>query len=177
MQLRYEIRQIATRIPTHTIMTNYNGLSHYVPLTFKFPEKTSPVIQISLLSEERCVINLPPKKKKAALFLPLNRWHFACSLSHEEMVRWLTEKTIKSTCSSRWFRAMVVIHIVELEDVYSILKVDWFFFWWPIMRNLMFEDVNRLNVSRGQLRIIIPLEFREYILIIEFYLTAASLES
>lgn len=95
----------------------------------------------------------------------------------KEMVRWLTEKTIKSTCSSRWFRAMVVIHIVELEDVYSILKVDWFFFWWPIMRNLMFEDVNRLNVSRGQLRIIIPLEFRESIFIIEFYLNAASLES
>ena len=41
----------------------------------------------------------------------------------------------------------------------------------------MFEDVNRLNVSRGQLRIIIPLEFREFILIIEFYLNAASLES
>ena len=167
MQLRYEIRQIATRIPTHTIMTNYNGLSHYVPLTFKFPEKTSPVIQISLLSEERCVINLPPKKKLHSFYLWIVDILLVPYLT-KEMVRWLTEKTIKSTCSSRWFRAMFVIHIVELEDVYSILKVDWFFFRWPIMRNLMFEDVNRLNVSRGQFRIIITLEFREYILIIEF---------
>lgn len=63
---------------------------------------------------------------------------------------------------------ILVIHVVEPEGVHSLLKADWFFFLWPIMRNLMFVDVNRgqqdkVEFGYTMVGVIIPLEFRECI--------------